>query len=380
MTMQRKLNILELYHDCGPGGAEQTIVNLCGWLQTQGHAVTVVTCRDGWLAQQLRDRDIETLVVPKRRLVDLKTLSTILRIARERRADVLHAHELPMMVGLAAAARVRGLPLVATIQGRENIAARRRRRLACRFAGHWCRKVVAVSEAMNRFLVEDLRLPKAKVQTIYNAIDVERYQPAADRSKLRQALGIPPSAHVIGTAGSLYPVKGQTHLLQALARVVRKFPDTVCLIAGRGELLSVLQHEAAALDLEHRVKFLGFRSDIPEVLSAMDIFILPSLSEGLPLALLEAQAAGKPGVATDVGGNPEVIEEGKTGYLVPPARPDLLAERIALLLHDPGRARAMGENARSRVRQVFGLETMGREYLSLYLRSANGHGPAAGAA
>jgi len=372
LTPNPALNILELYHDCGPGGAERMILDLCGWLRTQGHRVTVATCREGWLAQNLRENGIETHVVAKRRLVDFRMVSEILRLAHERRVDVIHTHELPMMVEIAPAALLKGIALVGTLHGRENIAARRRRRMVCRLASRWCRRVVAVSGAMQRFLVEDVRIPRTKVQTIYNGIDISRYGGPDTPHHLRQVLGIPPESRVIGTVGSLYPVKGQTFLLQAMARVVRQAPDTVCLLVGRGELLPVLQREAADLGLTEQAKFLGFRTDIPELLSLMEIFVLPSLSEGLPLSLLEAQAVGKPAVATHVGGIPEVIEEGRTGYLVPPRRPDLLADRILRLLQDPPAARAMGERGRSRIREIFSLEAMAQGYLSLFESCLNG--------
>jgi glycosyltransferase involved in cell wall biosynthesis len=157
-----------------------------------------------------------------------------------------------------------------------------------------------------------------------------------------------------------------------MAQVVRRFPETVCLIAGRGELLPVLQRETADLQLGDRVKFLGYRSDVPALLDLMEIFVLPSLSEGLPLSLLEAQAAGKPVVASNVGGNPEVVEDGKSGFLVPPSNPDVLAERLLRLLENPSQAVAMGAQGRLRVWRTFSLEAMGQAYLSLYMNCVNG--------
>lgn len=366
------MRVLELYHDCGPGGAEQMILDLCRRVRAAGHAVTVVTCREGWLAQHLREEEIETHVVPLRRRFDLHTLSEVLRIARERAVDVFHAHELPAMMGLAPAALLRGFPVVATLHGREHLAARGRRRLICRLAARCSRRVVAVSRALERFLVEDVGVPRNKVETIYNGIDVHRFDDDTSGVSVRDELGIPANARVVGTVGSLYPVKGQAHLLRALASVVREFPGTVCLLVGRGELRSVLQREAADQGLGGRVRFLGYRTDVPRLLSIMDVFVLPSLSEGLPLALVEAQAAGKPAVATHVGGNPEVIDDGRTGYLVPPGRSDILADRISGLLRDPGKARAMGDLGRSRARQRFSLDSMSGAYLSLYASCLNG--------
>ncbi len=366
------LRILQLYHDCGPGGAEEMILELCRWLQGRGHRVTMVTCREGWLAERLRESRIETVVVGQRRRFDLDTLSKVLGIIRQRRVDVVHTHEFPAMMGLAPAALVKRLPVVATLHGREHIATHRRRRLACWLAARGCRRVVAVSQAIARFLIEDVGISNSKVEVVYNGIDPRRYSLVKGNGRLREALAIPPDARVIGTVGSLYPVKGQTYLLQAMSRLVRDAPGLVCLLVGRGQLLAALQGEAASLGLAERVRFLGYRTDVPELLGLMEAFVLPSLSEGLPLSLLEAQAAGRPVVASDVGGNREVVEEGATGYLVPPGRPEVLADRIAALLSDPRKARAMGERGRARVQETFSLEAMARRYLTLYRSCANG--------
>jgi glycosyltransferase involved in cell wall biosynthesis len=348
------------------------ILDLCRWLRAQGHRVTVATCREGWLADHLRDARFETHVIPKRPRFDFRMIGSIVRLGREHRVDLFHAHEFPMISNLAVAARLNGFPLVATVHGSEIVSAKLRRRILLGIAARASRRVVAVSHAIERFLVDVVRVPRRKVQTILNGIDVDRYGNGRGRSGLRDSLGIPATARVIGTVGSLYPVKGHRFLLQSLARLVARFPDTVCLIAGRGELLDDLTREAADLHLTERVRFLGYRTDVADLLDAMDVFVLPSLSEGLPLALLEAQAAGKPVVASRVGGNPEALEDGAAGYLVPPAAPEALADRIAALLEDPARAKLMGERGRSRVRDLFGLEAMGRRYLSLYRACVNG--------
>ena len=139
-----------------------------------------------------------------------------------------------------------------------------------------------------------------------------------------------------------------------------------CLVAGEGEELAVLQEEALNLGIQENVKFLGFREDVPSLLRAMDVFLLPSLSEGLPLSVLEALALQKPVVASDVGGIPEVVEDGITGYLVPPKNPQALADKILLLLRNPQLAAEFGKEGRKSVEQAFSLEHMIQEYQSLY--------------
>lgn len=361
-----RLDIMELYHECGPGGAEQMVLDLCRWLGRDGHRVRVVTCRPGWLETRLREAGVETHLIPQTRRFDIGTLRAVLALDHGRPADVFHVHELPAMLGMAPAAFARRLPMVGTVHGRENIAARGRRRLICRLAARCCRQVVAVSRFMQRFLADDVGVASRRMTMIYNGIDIERYARPTGVAALRAALGIASGAPVIGTVGSLYPVKGQIYLLQAMARIAAEVPAAVCLIAGRGELRERLEGEAAALGVADRVKFLGYRTDVPDLLGVLDVFALPSLSEGLPLSLLEAQAAGKPVVASQVGGSPEVVEEGDNGFLVPPRRAELLADGITRLLCDRPLARAMGERGRDRVRRVFSLDAMGRAYLDVF--------------
>ena len=148
--------------------------------------------------------------------------------------------------------------------------------------------------------------------------------------------------------------------------VVKEFPDATCFFAGRGELLGQLKAEAAELGIEENVKFLGLRQDVPELLQELDIFVLPSLSEGLPLSVLEAMAAGKPVVATDVGGIREAVIDEHTGFLVPAEDPQALSEKILCLLRDRELASRFGEAGRKRVEQVFSLKTMIKGYEELY--------------
>ena len=151
-----------------------------------------------------------------------------------------------------------------------------------------------------------------------------------------------------------------------MASVVRTIPDAVCFIAGRGELDTELRQAAVELGIDRNLRLLGFRPDVPALLRAADVFVLPSLSEGLSLALLEAMAASKPVVASKVGGNPEVVADGRNGFLVPAADPDALADRIVRLLGNADLAARFGAAGRRRVDEDFTIATMVRRYDELY--------------
>ena len=172
-----------------------------------------------------------------------------------------------------------------------------------------------------------------RIKVIYNGQDVSPPIGLEEKRCLRAGLGLEEDEQVVGVVGSLYPVKGHEYLLAAIPQVLRFHPHTTFLIVGRGDL-RVAEEEAKQRGLEKHVRFLGFREDVSALLSLMGIFVLPSLSEGLSIALLEAMASGKPVIATDVGGNPEVVVDDETGFLVPPRDADALAAKLLLLLAD----------------------------------------------
>lgn len=177
--------------------------------------------------------------------------------------------------------------------------------------------MVAVSEDLKRFITKNVGVPSERIKVIYNGQDVLPRMALEKKRRLQDELGLGEDEQLVGMVGSLYPVKGHKYLLAAVPRILKAHPHTTFLIVGRGELASQLKEEVKRSGLEKQVRFLGFREDVSALLSLMDIFVLPSLSEGLSIALLEAMTAGKPVIATSVGGNPEVVVDGETGFLVP---------------------------------------------------------------
>jgi glycosyltransferase involved in cell wall biosynthesis len=189
---------------------------------------------------------------------------------------------------------------------------------------------------------------------------------------MRAELNLGGYDHVIGTVGSLYPVKGHIHLIKALPEILRACPKTLLLLVGQGELEQALRAEVVRRKLDAHVRFLGFRSDVPMLLPLFDVFVLPSLSEGLSMALLEAMAAGRPVVATKVGGNAELVEHGETGFLIDAEAPKAISDRVVEVLRDKVRAVRMGERGRGRVQEKFSLRGMVDRYQSYYQMATGG--------
>jgi glycosyltransferase involved in cell wall biosynthesis len=201
---------------------------------------------------------------------------------------------------------------------------------------------------------------------VVNGVDVAAIDAARSGDEVRRELGLPEGVPVIGLVGRLdHWGKGHKELFEAMATLKERH-GLHALIVGGGRKIDEVRQVAASLGLAGVVTFLGPRRDVPDLLNAMDIFVLPSYSEGVSLALLEAMAAGKPVIATAVGGLPEVVTEGDNGLLIPPRDAEALAGALARLLTDPALAQRLGANARARVRENFSLDRLGREINEIY--------------
>jgi len=228
------------------------------------------------------------------------------------------------------------------------------------------RAVVAVSEAVKKDLIEQ-GMEESRVVVIRNGIEIISEDKAAG-TRLRESLGIGLSDPVAGMVGRLSPQKDYPTFLRAARRVAEAFPRARFLVAGEGPLRGELAAYARELGLEGKAVFLGHRPDIGAVVSALDVFVLSSLWEGLPLAVLEAMALGKPVVATCVPGTAEAVVEGETGFLLPLGADRALAEKTISLLRDPALRRKLGEAGRARVEREFDRERMVDEHEALYRR------------
>jgi len=358
-------NVLHLCESSETGGAESMLISLVEGLDKNRYRSLVCLLSDGWLKVELEKRGIDTLVVPQPHSIDFHWLFRVYRLLRDRAIDIMHAHEFATNVYASVLSTVTGIPVIATAHGKNYYSDKWRRRAAYRFVARQS-VMVAVSNDLKRFLTERIGIPPGSIRVVHNGIDLERYAVGKEGTAVRDELGIGADQPVVGTVGNLFAVKGQTYLLRACKLVAGVFPGFLLLIAGEGEQLALLEREASELGIGANVKFLGFRDDVPSLLRAMDVFVLPSLSEGLPLSILEALALQKAVVATNVGGIPEIVQNGVTGFLVPPKDLEALAEKIILLLRDPQKAADIGRAGRAKVEEGFRLGQMVGQYQALY--------------
>ena len=308
-----------------------------------------------------RRLDVRTRPVP--RGGGARNVWNLARLVRSERAAVFHAH-LPWALrctpGLVAAALAGAPAVIATQQLYEGITSSRRI-LRQWLVGLGVDRYIAVSEEMARKLSATRLFPKRKIEIIRNSVDLRRF--STERGDgLRKDLGIDSNRPIVLTLARLDPQKGLYELLDAAVRV----PSAIFVVAGEGPERERLENRARSLGISGRVHFLGHREDVPELLAASDVFVLPSLFEGLPLSVLEAMAAGKPVIATAIGGTREAVRDGETGLLVPPHDAAALADAIRSVSSDPPLAARLGAAGQERARREFSAERMVRQVEQLY--------------
>jgi glycosyltransferase involved in cell wall biosynthesis len=363
-TQLRGVRFAHLIESDGPGGAERMLVSLAAELQAAGAENVVIAPAggEGWLARELGGTGVQVELFRLDRPISPAFARWLTETLRRHRVALAHSHEFTMAVYGAWAARRAGVAHVFTMHGSRYYAGRLRRRVAMRVAAELSGSVVAVSRSLTRHLSRDLWIRASRIVTIANGV---RLTPIA-QSSLRDELKLGAGDHLAVAVGNLYPVKGHEYLLQALALLAERFPRLHVAVAGRGELERPLLARAQALHVNERFHLLGLRSDVGNLLAGADVFVMPSLSEGLPLALLEAMLASRPIVATAVGEVPIALSDGQAGVLVPPADAGALASALAGVLSDAVRARRLGAAAALRAAEEYTLDMMIARYVALY--------------
>jgi len=357
--------VLYLSTSSGPGGAERVISNLAASLDPQKYRALLCLFRPGWIQERSESRGVRTAVIPTQGMTDWRWAYRFRQLLKQEQVDVIHAHEFDANVQGAFVAALSGIPVVATVHGKNYFYEKLRRRLAYRWVSRQA-TMVAVSENLKEFIVEQVNISRDRIKVVYNGVDAVPPCDQTDVEQCRRELGIPEQDQIVGVVGNLYPVKGHQYLIDAIPTVLKTCPNTSFIFAGRGQLEPELKDRVHRLELSQCVHFLGLRQDIPRILAMLNVFVLPSLSEGLSMAILEAMSASKPVVATQVGGNTELVLDQQTGYIVPPRDSQALASRLVTLLTNRQLAAQFAEKGKQRAEGQFSLGTMVRTYQTLY--------------
>ena len=367
------LNVLQLIPTLDRSGAEKQMALLAAGLPRDRFRVEVAALtRLGPLEHDLRASGVPVTLIGKRLKADPIALARLSRFLKEREFDVVQTWIFAANTYGRIAARRAGVPVVVVAEMAVDLWKGRGQLAVDRALARWTDRVVGNSLAVSEFY-HKAGIPAAKLEVIPSGIGNEE-PPEVDRAEVRRGFGFAPDAPLILFAGRLAPQKAVEDLLAAIDVLQHVRPDLCVLIVGDGPLREKLEGLVSAFRIGHAVKFLGHRDDVPRLLAASDLLVLPSLYEGLPNVVLEAMRFRKPVVATAAPGTTEVVKHGETGLLVPMKKPTALAQAIRTVIEDPVLAARLGEAGRTRAEAEFRAATMIDRFAALYERLARAKG------
>lgn len=366
-TQIEKIRLMQVVPDLGLGGLQQVVVNLCRNIDKTIYDVRVLCLNEtGPFAKEIEKLGIEVILLPHTKRNDYFAFRRISQIFHAKRIQVVHTHNTQPFLDSVMASRFSSVERIVHTDHARDFPDKKRYMFLEWIASHFVQHIVGVSDHTSRNLHKYLKIPTKKIKTIPNGIDGSVYDFKVDASELRKSLGLPDCGLLIGLGVRLSEQKGITYLLQALPGILSEHPEVALVIAGSGPLRGALEKEAIDLGIIGKVFFLGPREDMPKILKMLDLYVLPSTWEGLPMVILEAFAAGCPVVATDVGGNSDAIQHRHNGSLVPAKSPGLLQKEVNYLLSRPDLMQSYADNGREVFEAKFSALKMTRSYESLY--------------
>ena len=356
--------VVQVLYSLEIGGVEKLAVTIGAHLDRMRFRPAICALdRDGVLSEELVRHGIPHHVL-WRQGIEAGVLARLYRCFREERALVVHTHQFAQLLFSLLPARICGAKIVHTEHEyylyRQDARARRIFKQLTRF----CSAFTVVGPEVASYYIDELGVESSRMHVIANAVDLDEFMVAQQEARSR--LGLSNEEVILGIVGRLEPEKDHRTLLRAFQALVAHHRAIRLMIVGDGSLRGVLESECWTLGIERSVSFLGARADVPQVLAAFDVFVLSSVQEGVPLSVVEAMGAGKPVVATDVGGLRLLVRPAVNGLLVPPADPVALEVAMRELATNAALRQEMGRRGREIARESFGLETMISRYQELY--------------
>ena len=376
----RPINVMQLALSLTIGGTEKLVYDIVRRVDKQTVA-PIVCCLDefGHFGERLQAEGFQVYTLSRTPGIDWQLLPKLARIIEQEQVDVIHAQQYSPFFYAAlsvlhhrVALRKPAPKLLYTEHGifypyRRKFKHALLNPLLCRFAD----EIVAISQSLKANLVAYENFPERRIQVVYNGIELDRFaRVSVDVAAKRASLGLPPQAQVIGIVARLNQVKNHPMLLRAFKRVMAQQSDAYLLMVGDGPEEAKLKALAESLQITDRAWFLGARSDVAELLQILDVYALSSFSEGTSVSILEAMASGLPVVTTRVGGNPEVVREPDTAFLVDSDNDEQMAAKLLELLRDPALREKMGRAGKARAYAEFSQEKMVSAYTAMYQKLA----------
>jgi len=366
----KKFNIVFVEPTMGIGGQERTLYDLIRGLDAERFK-PVLCCLYGpdYYGRKLMAEGKQVYHSLINSKYDPRSVARVYSILKREQAHIMYATNSPLniAIGRTAAALAGVRACVTVVVSTFVVAHRRRRDVVNKLMLPFFDRIIAISEMHNRYLIEYENMPGQKIEVVYNGVDLSRFDDPPDALFLKRELGIPDHSKLVGILARLAPMKTHDIFLQSAALVSNDLPDIRFLIAGDGPERRKLEQLAQDLGIASKVHFLGWVEDVPQFLASLDVVALSSsYGETFPVAILEAMAAGKPVVATNVGSLKEMVVDGETGLLVAPKQPEKLAQALLRVLTEPSLSTRMGEAGRRRVEQNFTVERMIKRTESLF--------------
>ncbi len=372
-----KHNLLYVFDNLEFGGGERGFIQLINCLCRARYKIMVACLPTDVFIEKIKGNEVQINSVDMRNRFNPMVILQLINLMKRENVDIAHSQGVRADFFTGIAAKLAGVPFVVStvqmpVEGFNVSAIKRFIYISLnRFSERFVDRFIVVSDALKKIMIEKHRIEPQRVVKIYNGIETNDLCLADDeimrrRTGFRNESGLGGSIPVIGVIGRLVWQKGFEYFIEAIPEVLKEFKEARFLIVGDGSLNNKLKAASKTLKIDDRIIFTGFRRDIKEIVAAIDIFVMPSLLEGLPMTLLEAMAMGKPIVATDIDGINEVLENGKTGLLVPTRDPDALSKAIINLLIHRDQAHQMGINARRIVEERFGADIMVERVEDIY--------------
>lgn len=361
------MNILYLTNHLNTGGITSYVLTLAKGLKSKGHNIYVASSGAELLSKFIEE-GIFFLNIPIKTKSEISpkillSLRKLLPIIKKEGIDIIHSNSRTTQVLAYLLSRKTGVPHIFTCHGFF------KKRLSRLLFPCWGGKIIAISESVKEHLIQDFRLESEKIAVIHNGIDLGRFSKGSSQGNVnfKKRLGLN-DGPVVGIVARLSDVKGHTYLIQAMKPVIEKFPKAQLLIVGEGRMEKKLVEEGRCLGISGSVVFIPSIKDTRDALQAIDIFVMPSLNEGLGLALMEAMAEGLAVIGSDVGGIKSLIRHGDNGLLVRAADARQLSQAIIELLQNPEKANYLGTKARIFINENFSQEKMVAETERVYLQ------------
>jgi len=360
-----KINMLQLVNGFAIGGGEMKVLELVQRLDRDRFNITVCSVGQGGpLENEFRKAVDRVEIFSKKSSFDFSLVQKVARLMKEQQIEILQTTLFYADVIGAYAAYLANVPVVISWEAVTGPFA---------FHHYWSYKlaarkidrIVAVSEDIRKRVIRERNLAADKVVTIHYGVDLKKFAPE-DQMLKKTDIGVVEEHTVLGTVARFDYPKGHKHLIAAAPAIIKQYPNVRFVFVGDGPLRQDVEQQIKQLGLEEYFVLLGFRRDVKQLLGLFDLFILPSLSEGLPNAVLEAMACSNPVVASAVNGVVEVVMDGETGFLIPPGNPERIAEAVVAMLKSPEQMRQMGIKGRERVATAFSVEQQIGKFVALY--------------